>query len=123
MVRLRQLRPWAVALAAMCLVGLGAAQAGPPPRPVALAGPLATVGRLQATEDGALLPTRPSDELQAASRLVPLGGFLVLASLAGLASLPSVVGRRLTGRAGPARPMLSRCHPLGLRAPPPLRLA
>lgn len=123
MVRVRHFRPWAVALAVMCLVGLGAAHAGPPRRPVTLAGPLATVGRLQATKDAALLPARPSDELQAASRLVPLGGFVFLAFLAGLASLPSVGGRRLTGRGGPARPMLSRCHPLRLRAPPPLRLA
>ena len=122
MPRSRSLRPWAVALWALCLV---AATGGPAEdhRYSASSGASpAAVGMLSATADPAVLPAKVADEVRVAAQSAPLRILFMAAVVAVLAGLPAVLRRRASAHGPTPRPLRARRHAIALRAPP-LQLA
>ncbi|HEX2046477.1 MAG TPA: hypothetical protein VHF27_01855 [Acidimicrobiales bacterium] len=118
MARPSDLRPWGLALVALCLLAAGGGLTGGAPDRPPEGAPEPAVAVLSAAADVAVLPARLVDDVRSAasagpSRVVVLGA--VLASLLGLPAL-------VRGGAPPAgrgrRALRTRRHAIALRAPP-----
>ena len=118
MARRRSLRPWGLALIAVCVVvagdgsseGAGSTARAAQPRPVAAV--------LSATADVAVLPARVVDEVRSAGAAAPSQVVALGAVLTALLGLPGL-SRRTAPAVGHGRPPIrSRRHSIALRAPP-----
>ncbi|MGH9263452.1 MAG: hypothetical protein ACRD1D_02040 [Acidimicrobiales bacterium] len=122
MARSRNLRLWAAALGAFCLLTATAAQPGDAGNSVAKAAPLAAVGLLSVRSEAAILPPRAADELRLSSSGAPLRVLVLAAVLAALVALATVLRPTSSTGSRGKQPVRSRRYAIALRAPP-LRLA
>jgi hypothetical protein len=120
--RSRNLRLWAVAVWALCLLAATAGRPGGSGHPEPHRTSPAAVGALSAAADAAVLPPRVADELRVASSGAPLRVIVLAAVLALLVALPAVLRRTSNAGQPEEQPLRSRRHVISLRAPP-LRFA
>lgn len=118
MARSRNLRLWALALWAVCLLAASTAHLGGLRDEAAPRTPPAAVAVLPQTPDAAVLPARIAGDARAAGQAAPLRVLVLAAVLAVLVGLPAVLRRRVSAAGHHARPLRARRHTIALRAPP-----